>query len=136
MTPSEMSVAEIMEEAQHAVAIFEDPLPFLLQPCTEEEVARIRTIDDPTRFTAWVYWVVRRAEAAAAANAGNKNPKVVAVCTLARELIPSIEAMRQRAETLEVKTEAEEAGIKGFVLHYLIWALRILNEQLPVVWGY
>ena len=129
-----MNASEIIRAAQREVDIFENSLRHVLEPCTSEEVARVIKIGSPTIFSASVYALVRRVEAAAAMHPNESNPHVLVACIAVEHLVPSIQTMRQRVVDLPANTELEEAG-KEFLIERLDWALWILTERLHG-WGY
>ena len=129
MTPS-----EIIRQAQRDVVLFEDPLPWVLAPCNEDEVQRVSALDDPSEFVAYMYNIVRRVEAAAAKYAGDNEPRIQEAADKVKPLVAYIITMRERVVEFTPNTPLEETG-KESLLERLGWALWILQERLPQ-WGY
>ena len=129
-----MSLMEIVAKARADVAQFENPLFYLLQPCSESAADAIRENNDPLQFTARIYGFVRRVEAAAAERRDENVPAVIGVASLARELVPRIEEMQKVVEKMDVISPLEEAG-EHYLLDTLRWALWVIQERLPE-WGY
>ena len=129
-----MRAMDIIREAQREVAIFEDPISFVLQPCTADEVVRVGAIANLTIFVANVYALVRRVEAAAAKYADEDNDEVRQAYAVVQKLILPINAMREHVESIPANSDLEEAGKEG-LLERLGWALWVLTERLPD-WGY
>jgi hypothetical protein len=132
--PEVGSPLEIIERVREDTALFEDPLPWYLNPCTLEDVERIFQIKDPILFAAEVYNLVRRVEAAAAKHARENEPRVREAAAAVKRLEGPIMLMEQQVRELTPKTPLEEAG-KTYLLDRFLWAQAILNERLQD-WGY
>ena len=129
MTPS-----EIVRQAQRDVAHFEDPISWVLTPCSEDEVRRVSDLTDPIEFAAGMYNLVRRVEAAAAKYAGENEPRIREAAERVKLLTAPIAVRRERIEGMTSNTPLEEAG-KEYLLDRLGWGLWILEDRLPE-WGY
>ena len=132
--PEETKPWKIIQQARSDVAIFEDPLPWLLTKCALNEVERVARIEDPTSFAAEVYNVVRRLEAAAAKYSQEGEPRIRQAVERVKLLLGPIMVMRGRVDGMTFNNPLEEAG-REYVLDYLGWALWILNQRLSE-WGY
>ena len=132
--PEVGSPLDIIERAREDVALFEDPLPWLLKPCTAEEVGRVSHVEDPIEFAAWVYSLVRRVEAAAAMHKHEDEPRIRKATTAVQRLEEPLILMEERVQALTPSTPLEEAG-KAYLMDRFLWAQAILNERLEE-WGY
>jgi len=124
----------IIERAREDTALFEDPLPWFLKPCTPAEAERISQIEDPIVFAAEIYNLVRRIEAAAAKHARENEPRVQAAVAAAKRLEGPIMLMEKKIQRLNPTSPLEQAG-KEYLLDRFLWAQSILNERLQG-WGY
>ena len=119
------SSLEIIERVREDTALFEDPLPWFLKPCSAEEVGKVARIEDPVLFAAQVYNLVRRVEAAAAKHALEDEPRVREAVKVVKRLEDSIISMESRIRELTANTPLEEAG-KAYLLDRFLWAQAIL----------
>lgn len=132
--PEVGSPLDIIQRVREDTALFEDPLPWYLKPCSAEEVGRVSHVEDPIEFAAEVYNLVRRVEAAAAKHAHEDEPRVREAAEMVMGLEYPIRAMEAQIQTIPAQNTLEEAG-KAYLLDRFLWAQGILNDRLEE-WGY